>query len=43
MVFSSPIFLACFLPILLGLYALAPTRARNAVLLAGSLFFYAWG
>ena len=43
MVFSSPIFLACFLPVLLGLYALAPSRARNAVLLAGSLFFYAWG
>ena len=43
MVFSSPFFLACFLPILLGLYALAPSRARNAVLLAGSLFFYAWG
>ena len=43
MVFSSPFFLACFLPVLLGLYALAPSRARNAVLLAGSLFFYAWG
>ena len=43
MVFSSPIFLACFLPVLLGIYALAPSRARNAVLLAGSLFFYAWG
>ncbi|MGI5869034.1 MAG: MBOAT family O-acyltransferase [Kiritimatiellia bacterium] len=43
MVFSSPIFLALFLPILLAAYLLAPTARRNAVLLAGSLFFYAWG
>lgn len=40
---SSPIFLGCFLPILLGLYALAPRRARSVLLLAASLFFYAWG
>ena len=43
MVFSSPLFLACFLPVLLGLYALSPARGRNALLLAASLLFYAWG
>ena len=43
MVFSSPFFLACFLPALLGLYFLCPAKGRNAVLLCGSLFFYAWG
>ena len=43
MVFSSPLFLALFLPVLLGAYALAGKRWRNAVLLAASLFFYAWG
>jgi alginate O-acetyltransferase complex protein AlgI len=42
MVFSSPIFLFGFLPVCL-LYHLAPPRARNLVLLAASLFFYAWG
>ena len=43
MVFSSPLFLAFFLPVLMALYAVAGERGRNAVLLAGSLFFYAWG
>ena len=43
MLFSSPIFLGLFLPLLLAAYCCAPARARNAVLLAGSLFFYAWG
>ena len=43
MVFSSPLFLGCFLPVLLAAYFCAPRRARNAVLLAGSVFFYAWG
>ena len=32
MVFSSPLFLACFLPALLGLYFLCPAKGRNAVL-----------
>jgi alginate O-acetyltransferase complex protein AlgI len=41
--FSSPVFLYVFLPILLGLYALAPPRCRNLVLLTASLLFYAWG
>ncbi len=43
MLFSSPTFLFAFLPILLGLHALCPRRARNALLLVASLFFYAWG
>ena len=43
MVFSSPIFLFLFLPLVLAAYALAPRRARNTVLLAASIAFYAWG
>ena len=43
MLFSSPLFLFVFLPILLGLYALAPPKYRNLVLLTASLLFYAWG
>ncbi|MBR2136828.1 MAG: MBOAT family protein [Alphaproteobacteria bacterium] len=43
MVFSSAIFLSLFLPISLGLYFLAQEKLRNYVLLAASLFFYAWG
>ncbi len=45
MVFSEPIFLFIFLPILLGLYFLpGPFRKlRNPLLLVASLFFYAWG
>ncbi|MCR5041030.1 MAG: MBOAT family protein [Clostridia bacterium] len=43
MVFSSLEFLTLFLPAVLLLYFIAPGRLRNAVLLLGSLFFYAWG
>jgi alginate O-acetyltransferase complex protein AlgI len=43
MVFSSPLFLLLFLPLTLGAYYCAPRPARNAVLLAASLLFYAWG
>ena len=43
MVFSSITFLFYFLPVILGAYYLAPCKIRNLVLLAGSLFFYAWG
>ena len=46
MVFSSPVFLFVFLPVLLAAYY-GPFRAgrryRNAVLLLASLLFYAWG
>ncbi len=43
MVFSSIPFLFAFLPITVLLTALAPSRARNYVLLAASIVFYAWG
>jgi len=43
MVFSSFIFLFAFLPATLATYYLSPPRGRNGVLLAASLFFYAWG
>ena len=43
MVFSSLTFLCVFLPLTLGAYYLCPRRGRNAVLLAASLAFYAWG
>ncbi|MBR6825374.1 MAG: MBOAT family protein [Oscillospiraceae bacterium] len=40
MLFSSISFLYVFLPAILILYFLVPTKAKNYVLLAGSLFFY---
>ncbi len=43
MLFSSPIFLFAFLPLLLALHALLPKSTRNALLLVASLFFYWWG
>ena len=43
MLFSSPIFVFAFLPLLLALHALVPRAARNALLLVASLLFYWWG
>lgn len=43
MVFSSITFLVWFLPLFLLLYHLVPDRFKNAVILLGSIFFYAWG
>ncbi len=43
MVFSSPIFLFLFLPLVLLLYFLAGPALRNYLLLVASLLFYAWG
>ncbi|MGC4091005.1 MAG: MBOAT family O-acyltransferase [Polyangiaceae bacterium] len=43
MPFSSIVFLFAFLPTFLCAYFLSPKAWRNAVALAGSLFFYAWG
>jgi len=44
MVFSSLTFLLLFLPVILAAYfACRNIRWRNAVLLVGSLVFYAWG
>ena len=41
--FSSISFLFYFLPLFFIIHYLIPARAKNVVLLAGSLFFYAWG
>ncbi len=43
MVFSSNLFLFGFLPLVLALYFLTPTRFRNLYLFVTSLFFYFWG
>ena len=43
MLFSSMEFLLIFLPVVLGINFLLPEKIRNYWLLAGSLFFYAWG
>ncbi len=43
MVFSSPIFLFIFLPIVFLAYKVLPKKAKNYVLILASLFFYAWG
>ncbi len=43
MLFSSVPFVYYFLPITLAVYFLVPRRLQNAVLLAASLVFYAWG
>lgn len=42
MVFASLEFLTLFLPAFLLVYALAPQRGRNVVLLFGSWVFYGW-
>jgi len=44
MVFSSTVFLFCFLPCVLILYFLAHRLSlKNTILFLSSLFFYAWG
>ncbi len=43
MLFGSVTFLFLFLPIALLVYYIIPKRFKNPVLLAASLFFYAWG
>lgn len=43
MVFSSSLFLFYFLPIFLLLYFIADKRYKNLIVLAASIFFYAWG
>ena len=43
MLFSSIPFLYYFLPAVLLTYFIAPKKFKNAVLLASSLIFYAWG
>lgn len=43
MLFSSPVFLFLFMPLLLLLYWSVPRAARNGVLLLASIVFYVWG
>lgn len=43
MIFTGPLFLFFFLPLILLFYFLAPKRIKNFVLLFASLVFYAWG
>src|SRR5207244_7753900 len=43
MLFTSPVFLFLFLPLVLGAHSVAGRRGRNGLLLAASLLFYAWG
>lgn len=43
MLFTSPVFLFIFLPVVLGIYYLLPRRFRNFLLIIASLFFYTWG
>ena len=43
MVFSSLTFLLWFLPCVLLVHFLVPKKAKNAILFAFSLLFYAWG
>jgi alginate O-acetyltransferase complex protein AlgI len=43
MLFSTPIFVFAFLPLVLALYFVSPRVVRNGLLLLASLVFYAWG
>ena len=43
MVFSSNVFLLCFMPVFFLVYFLLPKKTRNYTLLLASLVFYAWG
>jgi alginate O-acetyltransferase complex protein AlgI len=43
MLFSSPVFLFLFLPLLLASYFFINPKFRNILLLVASLVFYAWG
>ncbi len=43
MIFSSTLFIFCFLPLVCLFYLIAGTKFRNLILLVASLVFYAWG
>jgi alginate O-acetyltransferase complex protein AlgI len=43
MVFSSIVFLLYFLPVFMLIYFCVDRKYKNAVILIGSIFFYAWG
>ncbi|TBV28145.1 MBOAT family protein [Meridianimaribacter sp. CL38] len=43
MLFSSPVFLFAFLPLVILLYLIIPKRVKNFFLLLVSVLFYTWG
>jgi len=43
MIFSSPVFILLFLPLVLVVTLVSPRSWRNVELLLASLVFYAWG
>lgn len=43
MIFSSSLFLFCFLPIVFVVYHICDPKYKNAILLLASILFYAWG
>ena len=43
MIFSSPMFFAVYLPVVLVLYYLSPRKVKNLTLFILSLIFYGWG
>lgn len=43
MLFTSPVFLFIFLPVVLIIYYLSPVKLKNLCLIIFSLFFYSWG
>jgi len=43
MVFSSVVFLYIFLPIMLLIYFIVPSKFKNAIMILASLVFFAWG
>uniref|UniRef100_UPI003FCCD60B MBOAT family O-acyltransferase n=1 Tax=Vallitalea guaymasensis TaxID=1185412 RepID=UPI003FCCD60B len=43
MIFSTPIFIFLFLPCILAVYYISPSKLKNTSLFLASLVFYAWG
>ncbi len=43
MVFSTTVFLYLFLPLVLILYYISPTKFKNVIILLSGLLFYSWG
>ena len=43
MIFSSPLFIALYLPVVLAIYYISPRKIKNLLLFMASLLFYGWG
>ena len=43
MVFSTPVFLFLFLPLILLIYYVTPKKGQNLIILLSGLLFYSWG